>query len=115
MRDHERLHWHRVLLEQIRNARARIDDDLVGKAHAATLVCLFRGEEAFSEGPVVVADRHAVGRISVHHLFGADDLDLIRKGIKPVSLGDAGDFGRSAELSHNYPNVFYTFWNFNFH
>ncbi len=59
MCDDERLHRHRVLFHEIRDARIRIDHDLVRETHVAALVTALRFDEVLSERPVVIAERHA--------------------------------------------------------
>ena len=83
MRDDERLHRHRVLFHQIRDARVRVDDDLVRETHVAALVAALRFDEVFAERPVVVAERHADRRICIEHLIRADHFDLVRIRVEP--------------------------------
>jgi hypothetical protein len=59
MRDHQRLHRHRVLLHQVADAGVAIDDDLVGQAHVAALVVLLGGDELLAVAPMAVVHRHA--------------------------------------------------------
>src|SRR5690606_16961670 len=91
VRDHQRLHHHRVLLHEIGDAGVGVDDDFVGEAHLAATVIVFNAEEMFAERPVVVIHRHAGGRVSIHHLFGADDFDLIRIGVELIFFGNGLD------------------------
>jgi ABC-type uncharacterized transport system ATPase subunit len=77
MGDDQRLHGQRVFLHQVGDARVGVDHDLVGQAHLAALVAVFGRQEVLAEGPVVVIDRHADGRVGIHHLFGGDDLQLV--------------------------------------
>ena len=90
--DHQRLHALGVFLHQVGDAGVGVDHDLVGQAHLATLVVLFRTEEVLAVGPVVIADRHAHRGVGVHHLLGGDHLDLVRIGIQGIALGDPADF-----------------------
>ncbi len=42
--------------------------------------------ELFAERPVLVIQRHAYGRVSVQHLFGGDDLDLVQVDVEAELL-----------------------------
>ena len=86
VRDDERLHRHRVLFHQIRDAGVRIDDDFIRQPHLAATVALFRGQEVLAERPVPVVHRHADGRVRVHHLFGADEFELDRIDVELILL-----------------------------
>ena len=76
VRDDQRLHGHRVLLEQIGDTGAGVDHDLVGKGRISVSVELFLPREKFSERPMAVHQRHAERGIGIEHLLGRDDLDL---------------------------------------
>ena len=77
VRDHQRLHGGAVFLHDIADAWVRVDDDLIRQPlHAGAVHRLIAGE-MFAEGPVLVEQRHADGRIGIQHLFGANDLDLV--------------------------------------
>ncbi len=77
VRHDERLHRHGVLFEQVGDAGARIDDDLVGEARIAAAIHRLLAGEHLAEGPVMVELGHRHGRIGVQHLFRGDDLDLV--------------------------------------
>ena len=57
VRDHQRLHHEGVLLHQIGDAGAGIDDDLVGQALIALAVGLLVADEGLAVGPVRIAQR----------------------------------------------------------
>ena len=94
--DDQSLHRHGVFFHEVGDAGVGVDDDLVGQAHLATAVALFGVQETLSEGPVMVVDGHADGRIGVHHLLRSDDLELDGVGVEPelprhpVDLGVVG-------------------------
>ncbi len=77
MRHHQRLHRHRVLFEQVGDAGAGIDHDLVGERGIAGAVHRLLAREQLAEGPVIVHQRHGQRRIGVQHLLRRDDLDLV--------------------------------------
>ncbi len=77
MRHDERLHRHGVLFEQVGNAGARIDHDLVGQRRIAVAVHGLFAREQLAERPMVVHQRHAERGIGVQHLLGRDHLDLV--------------------------------------
>jgi hypothetical protein len=60
-----------------------VDHDLVGEALVAALVQLLLAHEALAERPVLVHQRHADRAVGIQHLFGRDDLDLVRIEIEP--------------------------------
>src|SRR5690606_1587494 len=91
MGDDQRLHAHAVLFHEVGDARVGVDHDLVRQAHLPAGVGLFRAQEVFAIGPVLVADRHADRGVGVHHLLGGDDFDLVGIGVQAVTLGQAGD------------------------
>ena len=88
MGNNQRLHRQGVFLHQVGDAGIGVDHDLVGQAHLAALIALGCAEKLFAEGPVMVANRHAHGAVGVHHLLGADHLDLVRVGVQ-AELGGA--------------------------
>ena len=90
--DHQSLHEHGVFFHEIGDAGIGIDDQLVSQPHLAPFVVFFDGQKLLAEGPVMVIDRQAATGISVHHLLGRDDLNLVGVGIEAKILGDAGDF-----------------------
>ena len=91
VRDHQRLHRHRVLLHQVADAGVGVDDDLVGQAHRAAAVVLLGRDELLAVAPVAVVHRHADRRIGIHHLLGSDDLELVRVGVEAEALGRFAD------------------------
>ncbi|ABA50205.1 hypothetical protein BURPS1710b_2028 [Burkholderia pseudomallei 1710b] len=93
VRDDERLHRHRVLFHQIRDARVRVDDDLVREPHLPAAVALLGRQEVLAERPVTVVHGHSHRRIRVHHLLGADQLELDRIDVELVLLRDLRDVG----------------------
>ena len=86
--DNQRLHREGVLFHQVSDAGVGVDHDLVGQAHLTALIALGGTEELLAEGPVMVANRHAHGAVGVHHLFGADHLNLVGVGVQ-AELGGA--------------------------
>ena len=93
MGDHQGLHRHGVFFHEVGDAGVGVDDDLVGEAHLAAPVAFFGLQEALAEGPVVVIDGHADGRVGVHHLLGGDDLDLDGVGVEAEFARHAVDLG----------------------
>ena len=91
MRDHQRLHRHRVLLHQVADAGVGVDDDLVGQAHVAAAIVLLGRDELLAVAPVTVVHRHADRGVGVHHLLGGDDLELVRIGVDAEARGRAPD------------------------
>ena len=89
--NHQRLHRHTVFLHQIRDAGIGVDDDLVGETHQPTLIVALHVHKMFAEGPVVVANGHADGRVGVHHLIGTDNLYLVRIGVEAERVRDSAD------------------------
>ena len=77
VRDDDGLHRHGIFFEKIGDARVGIDHHLIRQAYMAGAVEPFLAREQLAEGPVVVHQRHAHGRIGVQHLLGGDDLDLV--------------------------------------
>ena len=91
MGNHQGLHRHGVFFHEIGDAGIGVDDDLVGQAHLPPAVGLLGHQEVLAEGPVMVVHRHAHRRVGIHHLLGADDLQLVRIGVEPVLLGNPRD------------------------
>ncbi len=89
--DDQGLHGQGVLLHEVGDAGVGVDDDLVGQAHLPAPVAVLRGQEVLAEGPVVVVDRHAGRGVGVHHLQGADDLQLVGVGVQAEVPGQAPD------------------------
>lgn len=78
MRGHQRLHRHGVFFHEIGDAGIGIDHQLIGKTAVALTVVMLLIGKALAEGPVLVHERHADRGIGVEHLFGGDDLQLVR-------------------------------------
>ncbi|CFP62689.1 Uncharacterised protein [Bordetella pertussis] len=91
VRDHQRLHRHGVLLHQVGNTWAGIDDDLVRQALHALAVVLLVADELLAVRPVRIADGQPGRGIGVEHLLGGDDFDLVGIGVQAVLAGDLRD------------------------
>ena len=76
------LNGHGVFFHQIGDAGIGVDDQFIGKATMPLAIQMFLENEALAEGPVLVHQRHAYGGVSVEHLLGGDDLELVRIGIQ---------------------------------
>jgi len=83
MGDDERLHRHRVLLEEIGDAGVRVDHHLIGERGVAGAIEHLLAREGLAEGPVVVHQRHGDRGIGVEHLLRRDDLDLVGIDVEP--------------------------------
>ena len=90
--DHQRLHGQGVLFHEIGDAGVGVDHHLVGQAHLAMTIVLLGGDEMLAEGPVAVVHRQAGEGIGIHHLLGADDLELIGIGVEAVFVRQAPEF-----------------------
>ena len=86
VRNHQRLHRRGVLFHDVADAGVGVDDDLVRQPLHARPVERLIASEVLAERPVLVEQRHADGGISVEHLLGADDLDLVRIGVETQLL-----------------------------
>ena len=86
VRNHQRLHRGGVFLHDIADAGIGVDDDLVCQPLHAGAIHGFIAGEVLAERPVLVEQRHADRGIGVQHLFGADDLDLVRVAVQPEFL-----------------------------
>ena len=49
----------------------------------ALAVVVLLENEALTEGPVLVHQRHADGGIGIEHLLGGDDFELVRIDVEP--------------------------------
>ena len=92
MRDHQRLHHHRILFHQIGDAGIGIVDDFVGETLPPLAVGLLVGDEFLAVRPMLIARRQADRRIGVQHLFGGDDFNLVRIRIQAELRGTLADF-----------------------
>ncbi len=77
VRDHQRLQRHGVFLHQVGDAGVGVDDQLIGEPAAAFSIQIFLAQEVLAEGPVLVHQRHADGRVGVEHLLRRNHLDLV--------------------------------------
>ncbi len=91
VRHHQGLRGHGVLFHEVRDARARVDDDLVGEALHAAPVRLLVADELLAVRPVRIADRQSRRGVGVEHLLRGDDLDLVGVRLEAVLRRDLRD------------------------
>jgi hypothetical protein len=63
VRHHQGLHGHGAFFHVVADAGVRINHDLIGQPHVALAVHLAFPHESLAEGPVLIHERHADGRI----------------------------------------------------
>ena len=59
--------------------------------HLPTTVAFFGSKKVLAERPVPVIDRHADGRVGVHHLFSADEFELDGIHVELILLRNTGN------------------------
>ena len=87
MGNHQSLYRQGILLNQTRDTRIGINDNLIAQTLLSVLIALICFNKFLTKLPVGVVDRHTNTGMGIHHLFRGDYFNLLRTGIESIKLG----------------------------